>query len=141
MKETYTVKQAMERLGLKSLNTFLRWERKYPEVFVVVERTEGLNRRRGKHMHYDKAALDRFAKTREQFNQTMKETYTRQEAMKQLGLKNMWDLLRLEKRYPEAFVVVKRDPNKPVEFDKAILDQLADWRERFKQDNHEPSKA
>ena len=57
----------------------------------------------------------------------MKESYTRQEAVKRLGLNNMFELIRLEKRYPEAFVVVKRDPHKPVEYEKAILDRFANW--------------
>ena len=71
----------------------------------------------------------------------MKETYTRREAMKRLGLKYMFEFLRLEKRYPEAFVVVIRDPRKAIEYDKTILDQFANWREHFKMDNHERSKA
>ena len=68
MKETYTVQEAMERLGLKSLNTFLRWERKYPQAVVVLKQTRGMKKRQGMQFHYDKAALDRFAKMREQSN-------------------------------------------------------------------------
>jgi hypothetical protein len=64
-KETYTVKEAMERLGLKSINTFLRLERKYPQAFVVVKQTKSLTQKKGKRIHYDKASLDRFAEKRE----------------------------------------------------------------------------
>ena len=66
-KETYTVKEAMARLGLKSLNSLLRLERKYPQAFIVVEQTKGVKQKRGTymHIHYDKATLDQFAKTRE----------------------------------------------------------------------------
>ena len=72
----------------------------------------------------------------------MKETYTRKEAMDRLGLSNMYEFVRLEKRYPEAFVVVIRDPRKAVEYDKTLLDQFANWRERFKTENNEEhSKA
>jgi hypothetical protein len=68
-KETYTVKEAMDRLGLKSKSTFLRLERKYPQAFVVVKQTKGLQQKKGKLIHYDKATLDRFAETREHLNQ------------------------------------------------------------------------
>ena len=69
MKETYTVQEAMERLGLKSRGTFYRWERKHPQAFVVLKQTKGVKQKKGQQFHYDKAALDRFAKTREQSNQ------------------------------------------------------------------------
>ena len=65
-KETYTVKEAMDRLGLKSKSTFLRLERKYPHAFVVVKQTKGLKQKKGELIHYDKATLDMFAEQREQ---------------------------------------------------------------------------
>ncbi len=71
----------------------------------------------------------------------MTRTYTRREAMERLGLRTMFEFLRLEKKYPEAFVVVIRDPHKAVEYDKTLLDQFANWRERFKQENPEYGKA
>ena len=67
-KETYTVKEAMDRLGLKSKSSFLRLERKHPQAFVVVKQTKGLKQKKGKLIHYDKATLDRFAETREPVN-------------------------------------------------------------------------
>ena len=60
--EYYTLKQAMKRLSIKSLNTFRQLERKYPEIFVNVN--TGPNR--AKYHWYDKAAIDKFAETREQ---------------------------------------------------------------------------
>src|SRR5689334_11231191 len=36
MSETYNRKQAMERLGILSINSFLFLQRKYPDAFVVV---------------------------------------------------------------------------------------------------------
>ena len=71
----------------------------------------------------------------------MKETYTRQEAVKRLGLQNMFELIRLEKSYPEAFVAVKRDRHKAVQYDKTVLDRFANWREHFKIENDEYRKA
>lgn len=70
-KETYTAKEAMVRLGLKSLNGLLRLERKYPQAFIVVKQTKSLKQKRGTHMHihYDKATLDRFAEQREHLKQ------------------------------------------------------------------------
>jgi hypothetical protein len=65
MSEYYTLKQAMERLGLRSTNAFRQLERKYPEMFVNVN-PQGT---RDKNPWYDKAALDKFAKTREYFKQ------------------------------------------------------------------------
>jgi hypothetical protein len=61
MNEIYTRQEAMDRLGLRSVNSFLQLERKYPYAFVVVK--QGLNRKVGydKHLRYDKATLDRFA--------------------------------------------------------------------------------
>ena len=66
--ETYTLKQAMERLGLQSANIFFRLEREYPTAFVVMKHTgKSVNSRLG--VVYDKATLDRFAERREYFKQ------------------------------------------------------------------------
>ena len=59
--ETYTLKQAMERLGLQSANAFFQLERKYPEAFVIIKRGLGRDNR------YHKGNLDRFAESRERF--------------------------------------------------------------------------
>lgn len=56
MNQTYTRKQAMARLGLRSTNAFLQMAIQYPEAFVV------MNREAFKYARYDKAALDEFAK-------------------------------------------------------------------------------
>jgi hypothetical protein len=67
--ETYTLKQAMERLGLQSANAFFQLERKYPEAFVVIKRASSKDARSRTGVEYDKAALERFAQRREQFKQ------------------------------------------------------------------------
>ena len=63
MNETYTRKQAMERLGLSSTNSFLFLERKYPEAFVIVNQGTAAD----KNPLYDKATLDNFAERRAYF--------------------------------------------------------------------------
>jgi hypothetical protein len=65
MDDNYNRKQAMERLGLSSTNSFLFMERKYPEAFVMVNQVAAGD----KHARYDKATLDNFAKKREYFKQ------------------------------------------------------------------------
>lgn len=68
MNDTYTLKQAMERLGLRSANGFFRLEREYPAAFVVMKRTgKSANSRLG--VEYDRATLDGFAERREYFKQ------------------------------------------------------------------------
>ena len=57
MSETYNRKQAMERLGISSTNSFLFLTRKYPEAFVNVN--QGTDR--DKKPLYDKVTLDDFA--------------------------------------------------------------------------------
>lgn len=69
MRNTYTRQQAMERLGIKSANTFFQLERKYPEAFVVMKRGPGQDVHSRRHVEYDKATLDRFAERREHFRQ------------------------------------------------------------------------
>ena len=68
MNETYNLKEAMARLGLRSANVFFRLEREYPAAFVVMKRAgKSANSRLG--VEYDRAALDRFAERREYFKQ------------------------------------------------------------------------
>ena len=65
MKEHYTLKQAMERLGIRSLNAFRQLVRKYPDVFMNINQ----NQYKGTNPWYDKAALDKFATTLERLKQ------------------------------------------------------------------------
>ena len=65
MEDNYSRKQAMERLGLRSINSFLFMERKYPEAFVIVNQVPVGD----KQARYDKATLDSFAKNRAYFKQ------------------------------------------------------------------------
>ena len=67
MKDTYNLKEAMDRLGLKSANALFQLERTYPEAFVVVKRGSGKDLRSRAGLEYDKAMLDRFAERREYF--------------------------------------------------------------------------
>ena len=68
MSETYTRKQAMERLGIWSTNSFLFLQRKYPDAFVIVN--QGLAA--DKHPLYDKDTIDNFARRRDYFKQGAK---------------------------------------------------------------------
>lgn len=63
MNEYYNQKQAMERLGMFSVNAFRQLERKYPDIF------ENVNPVMSKHKPrwYDKAKIDKFAETRKLF--------------------------------------------------------------------------
>lgn len=65
MSETYTYKQAMERLGLLSHNSFNQLKRKYPDAFVVIHQGTG----KGTTTLYDKQALDKFAEMHEALKQ------------------------------------------------------------------------
>lgn len=64
----------------------------------------------------------------------MKNTYTRKEAMELLDLKGTNAFLRLERKYPEAFVIVKRAARGEVQYDKAMFDRFVKWRKQFKQE-------
>jgi hypothetical protein len=68
MSETYNRKQAMERLGLTSRNSFLFLARKYPETFVNVNQGADADKR----PLYDKAVLDNFARNRESLKRVAK---------------------------------------------------------------------
>jgi hypothetical protein len=61
MHETYTRKQAMERLGIRSTNAFLSLAKRYPEGFVIVY--PGIPGTR--QPHYDRVQVDKFAEQRE----------------------------------------------------------------------------
>ena len=61
MNDTYTRKQAMERLGIKSKNAFNQLVKKYPEAFINVNQ--------GRYPLYERATLDRFARLREAAHQ------------------------------------------------------------------------
>jgi hypothetical protein len=65
MKDYYTLKEAMERLGLKSVNAFRQLERKYLDVFMNVNQ----HTNKGRFPWYDKATIDKFAKMRAYFKQ------------------------------------------------------------------------
>jgi hypothetical protein len=57
MSEYYSLKQAMDLLGLYSVNGFHQLTRKHPDAFVIVETVKG------KQPLYDKDKIDEFAKT------------------------------------------------------------------------------
>ena len=66
----------------------------------------------------------------------MNETYTRQQAMDRLGFRSVNAFLQLERKYPNAFVVVKHDytkkSDKQTYYDKDTLDRFAKVLEQFK---------
>jgi hypothetical protein len=66
MSETYNRKQAMERLGILSINSFLFLQRKYPDVFVIVNQGPAAE----KKPLYDKDTIDNFARRRAYFKQS-----------------------------------------------------------------------
>ncbi len=65
MNEYYTREQAMELLGITSVNAFMQLTRKYPDAFVNVTS----DKYKTKQPRYDKAALDKFVELREYFKQ------------------------------------------------------------------------
>ena len=67
------------------------------------------------------------------------EAYTVREAMDCLGLKSKSALYRLEKRYPEAFALMKNSSGPHALYHKATLDRFAMIRDHFKQGNDEHS--
>ncbi len=56
MNQSYTSKQAMDKLNLTSRSAFYYFKRKYPHAFVVVNQRMAL----GDGTRYDKQALDKF---------------------------------------------------------------------------------
>ena len=69
MKDMYTMKEAMDRLGVRGLKSFLRLEHRYPHAFIILKQTKGATQKQGLHLHYDKAAIDRVAEMREKARQ------------------------------------------------------------------------
>jgi hypothetical protein len=61
MNETYTREQAMERLDIRSMRDFRRFERTYPQVFMNVN----MGVHRDTQRLYDKTAVDNFANIRD----------------------------------------------------------------------------
>jgi hypothetical protein len=65
------------------------------------------------------------------------ETYTLEKAMELLGLQSANAFFQLERKHPEAFVIMKRGSSKDaksrtgVEYDKATLDRFVEMREYF----------
>ena len=130
----YNLKEAMKRLGVKSLTAFYHLKNKYPEAFVILKHTEA-----HQHTRYDKDTLDKFADEREHFRQEKplpKEYYTFNQAMERLGMWSMNGFRQLQRKYPEVFVNINRDKHrgKNPRYDKAAIDKFADEREHFKQE-------
>jgi hypothetical protein len=67
--KTYTLTEAMHRLGIRSANAFFQLERKYPHAFVIMKRGSGKDYHSRKGVLYHKATLDSFAERREYRNQ------------------------------------------------------------------------
>lgn len=61
MNPTYTLKQAMDKLGVTSRLAFHHLKIKHPHAFVIVNRRNGRN----DITLYDKQVLDKFAQMRE----------------------------------------------------------------------------
>jgi hypothetical protein len=64
----------------------------------------------------------------------MNETYTLQQAMDRLGIRTASTIFHLERKYPHAFVVMKRGPHRDIRYHKATLDRFAERREYSKQE-------
>ena len=58
---TYSLQEAMDKLGYRSANSFFHFVRKYSDAFVIMKQGPGTQ------VHYHKATLDRFAERREHF--------------------------------------------------------------------------
>lgn len=58
---TYTLQEAMDKLGYRSANSFFQFVRKYSEAFVTMKQGPGTQ------VHYHKVTLDRFVEMREHF--------------------------------------------------------------------------
>lgn len=63
----------------------------------------------------------------------MNETYTLQQVMDRLGIRSANTIFHLERKYPHAFVVMKRGPRRDMRYHKATLDRFAERREYSKQ--------
>jgi hypothetical protein len=62
----------------------------------------------------------------------MSETYTIKEAMDTLKIKSKSAFFRLEKKYPEAFVILKSDKHQPIQYDKGAIDKFAKLRAYYR---------
>jgi len=56
--------------------------------------------------------------------------------MDRLEIKSKGAFFRLEKKYPEAFVVLKRDKYQPIQYDKGAIDQFAKLRTYYRLEKH-----
>ena len=65
MNKTYTFKQAMHGLGMKSTRAFRGLMKKYPDAFVVV-------RQKGKQIYFDQTAVDKLADSRDKLHDFLK---------------------------------------------------------------------
>ena len=63
---------------------------------------------------------------------TMNATYTRDQAMEQLGIKSRNALKHIAKKHPESFILVKQGSSKFPRYDKDALDSLAKTRDSRK---------
>ncbi|HSB02850.1 MAG TPA: hypothetical protein VLE49_19530 [Anaerolineales bacterium] len=64
----------------------------------------------------------------------MQDTYTREQAMDRLGFRSANAFFQLERKYPDAFVIMKRGPGRDFRYDKATLDRFVERRAYFKQE-------
>ena len=67
MNQTYTRKQAMQLLGIKSTNAFAHLTKKYSQMIIIIKADTS------KHPRYDRAALDSFAEKRELLREKLRE--------------------------------------------------------------------
>ena len=64
----------------------------------------------------------------------MNNTYNREQAMDRLRLRSANVFFQLERKYPDAFVVMKRGPGGDIRYHKATLDRFAERREHSEQE-------
>jgi hypothetical protein len=65
MNKTYTFKQAMDHLGMKSTKAFRDLMKKYPDTFVVVGQ-------KGKKIYFDQTTVDKLADSRDRLHDFLK---------------------------------------------------------------------
>ncbi len=65
---------------------------------------------------------------------TMKDTYTREQAMDRLGFRSANAFLQLERKHPDAFVIMKRGPGRDIRYHKTTLDRFAERREHSQEE-------
>lgn len=64
----------------------------------------------------------------------MNDTYNREQAMDRLRLRSANVFFQLERKYPDAFVVMKRGLGRDIRYHKTTLDRFAERRECFEQE-------